>query len=180
MIVLTRWLIGLAAGGSTVTVPLYVAEICRAEKRGKYGVLIQFATSSGILTAYLTGYGLSFVDPSVMSPWRLMFLAGTLPALLFFSVNNWLLVESPRWIAAKQWLAPQAAADSAGKDRNDDEEKPLLVANSDNKRLIRRSVLIVLGLQLCQQLSGFNTIVYYSGVIFTDIGFQRQNALLAR
>lgn len=204
MIVVVRGMIGLAAGGSTAVVPVYFAEICPAAERGRYGVLIQFAVTSGILTAYLAGYGLSFID--LLPPWRLMFLAGALPALVFFSLNHWLLIESPRWCGDGFGDSSVDSGDCVAIDErnchtkntdndlpsdsgrlvnnNINEGKPLLsndeLPKEDHEETAGSAMIAVIGLQLCQQFSGFNNIVYYSGIIFSDMGFKRRDALLAR
>lgn len=118
-LVFMRWLGGLAIGGSSVVVPLYIVEISPGPIRGRLVALNQLNIVFGILISYVSNYfvamaieahlpildlcerlaGLIASGPMAIESiqWRLMLGVEALPAtafiLLLFSIP-----ESPRWL----------------------------------------------------------------------------------
>ena len=96
-----RFISGLAAGSSTVIVPLYISEIAPSGQKGFFGAFTQISTNTGIFITQLIGYFLSHGQF-----WRVilacagMISMGQLVALMF-------AVESPVW-AAENGMKPQA------------------------------------------------------------------------
>src|SRR5580704_6719724 len=93
-LIISRALLGVAIGFTSVTAPVYVSELAPPQSRGMLIGLYQFALTGGIALADLVGYWLAGEHAL-----RLMFGLGAIPALLFL-----LLVltvpESPRWLVA--------------------------------------------------------------------------------
>ena len=69
--------LGVAVGATTQIVPVYVAELAPASRRGGLVSLFQLVFSLGLLLAFFVGYELSGSAES----WRAMFMLGALPAL---------------------------------------------------------------------------------------------------
>lgn len=81
LLVVARYLIGLGSGMSTVNVPLYLAEVSPAERRGSVGVLNQVSICTGILLALLAS--LFLVGPgSSSNSWRLVPLVSSAIAVV--------------------------------------------------------------------------------------------------
>ena len=120
--------------------------------------------------------------------WRWMFAACSVPSLLFF-ICSLFVPESPRWLAkaglhdrAERMLARIGGAGYAAAELADIKAT---VVNEDKHvrlgELFERRVLMVLGfgiaLAVLQQWCGINVIFNYAGEIFTQAGFNMDDAL---
>lgn len=101
--VVGRSVVGLAVGGASLVVPLYISELSPSAFRGKLVTLSILFITAGQVIAYLIGYTLSMRGGG----WRWMVGLGAAPAVLQFALML-LLPESPRWLV-KRGNAPQAA-----------------------------------------------------------------------
>ena len=120
--------------------------------------------------------------------WRWMFAACAVPSLLFF-VCSLFVPESPRWLA-KAGRTDEAAAvlgriGGPGYAREALAEIRATVVDEDKHvrfaELLQRGVLLVLGLgvflAVFQQWCGINVIFNYATEIFTQAGFDMNDAL---
>lgn len=119
-----RVLNGFTVGVTSSQVPVYLAEIARAEKRGSIVIIQQLAIEFGILLMYFVGYGCSFIPgpASFRTAWAVQFV----PCVLLMAGLPF-LPRSPRWLAkvGREAEAVQTLAHiQAGGDVND----PLVVA----------------------------------------------------
>ena len=87
-----RFVIGLAVGAASMSVPLYISEVAPPRVRGALVSFNQLALTTGILVSFLVDYALSS-----SADWRLMFGLATIPAVLLF-VGMWTQAESPVWL----------------------------------------------------------------------------------
>jgi MFS family permease len=78
--------------------PLYISEIAPSEIRGALLVLQEFSIVFGIMIAFWTTYGTSFMVGEWS--WRLPFLLQMVPGLIL-GVGIVFLPYSPRWLASK-------------------------------------------------------------------------------
>ena len=169
-----RLCLGLAIGIVASTVPLYIAEIAPANKRGQLVTFFQFAITLGILFSYLVGYAFGD-DPD---GWRSMFWAGFVPAAVLF-VGMLFVPESPRWLMSKgrdaEALAVLKRLREPQEAQNElDQTRQLIDSESQNKtdwtelfsKRLRIPLLIGVGIFCIQQFSGINAIIYYSTDIF--------------
>ena len=92
VVILARFIIGLASGISSVLVALYVGELAPPTLRGTLGTLPQFAMVVGILLSDLFAFPFA-----TESKWRLLFSVTAVTAFLQLFCSPWLL-ESPRWL----------------------------------------------------------------------------------
>jgi sugar porter (SP) family MFS transporter len=176
---------GLAIGVASVLAPLYIAEISPRKIRGRLVALNQMAIVTGILLAYATNWGLSFLGPS---SWRFMFGAAVVPsvvfflALLFVPESPRFLVETDREEEAFRVLARVSGAASARLEL--DEIKETVAEESGSlrelfERRLRRPLLIAVALAILQQITGINTVIYYGALIFKDqVGGQSDSAAI--
>ncbi len=92
--ILCRLLGGLAIGAASGVAPVYVAETAPTRFRGRFVSFYQLAIVVGILTSYYSNYFLLGIGDDA---WRWMFIAGVVPAGLFFGLL-FLVPETPRWL----------------------------------------------------------------------------------
>lgn len=185
-IIVFRFVMGLAVGMTSVTVPVYLSEIAPAQNRGALSGLNQLMISIGILVAYLVNLGLSPFEA-----WRWMFGLGVVPALLLL-LGAYFQPESPRWLVKKGRFteAREVLARSRPAEQCEAELSEIVRVNEheqsdvgfrqvlSSKRL--RSILYVgIGLAFLQQIIGINTIIYYAPTILKNLGFTDSAAIIA-
>jgi thiol-disulfide isomerase/thioredoxin len=94
MMVLGRFVLGIACGTNCVVIPLYLGEISPAHMRGTLGTLNQLFVVLGILCAVIIGKPMA--TPEL---WRYLLAAGAAPAMIQCICSPF-MVESPRWLVA--------------------------------------------------------------------------------
>ena len=172
-----RVVLGLAIGIVAFTGPLYISEVAPAHWRGAMVSLYQLMVTVGIL--------LAFVSDSLLTPsgnWRLMLGIIAVPGLVFL-VAVLFLPESPRWFLLRgqdeqaRTVLRTLRDDPAEVDREVAEVREQLTVRQLGLALFRgnpnfrRSVYLGIGLQVVQQLTGINVIMYYAPRIFGLAGF---------
>jgi MFS transporter, SP family, arabinose:H+ symporter len=98
----TIWRIlgGLGIGAASIIAPMYIAEIAPTKYRGRLVTLYQLGIVLGILTAVFSNMLIQRLGDDLWSltiGWRLMFLVGLAPALVF-AATILPALESPRWL----------------------------------------------------------------------------------
>ncbi|WP_293058738.1 MFS transporter [Mycobacterium sp.] len=156
MLVVVRFLLGLAVGVSVVVVPVFIAECVPARVRGAVLVGYQLATVLGIIAGYVAAYLLADLHS-----WRWMLGLAALPALL--AVLLLLPIpETARWYLLKGTLSKTRGG-----------------ALTDMlRRPYWRATVFVVGLGFFAHVTGVNTIVYYGPRLFAAIGFTGDFGLL--
>ncbi|HHQ6725079.1 TPA: sugar porter family MFS transporter [Serratia fonticola] len=177
VLLVSRVLLGLAVGIASFTAPLYLSEIAPERIRGSMISMYQLMITIGILGAYLSDTAFSY-----SGSWRWMLGIITLPALLLF-VGVFFLPRSPRWLAsrgrdaeARKVLEMLRDTTEQAKAELDEIRESLKIKQSgwalfkDNKNF-RRAVYLGVLLQVMQQFTGMNVIMYYAPKIFDLAGF---------
>jgi len=179
-----RFLVGLAVGITSMITPLYIAELAPAEIRGALVTLNQLAIVSGIGIAYYVDY--LFADSG---DWRAMFTSAVVPSVVLL-VALIFLPESPRWLATRerfdQSLKVLSQIESV-EDAERDLEELRQVTKTDKLKFrdlfaprFRSPLVVGVGLAIFQQITGVNTIIYYTPIILQMAGFQSaSSAILA-
>jgi MFS transporter, SP family, arabinose:H+ symporter len=179
--VFSRFLGGLAIGGSSVIGPMYIAEIAPAARRGKLVGMFQFNIVAGILVAYFSNYVIGTLGLGA-TEWRWKLGIAALPAAFFFLALRD-IPQSPRWLVrrgrleeARDVLARIGEPDPAREVREIAESvegettahsEPLFVAK------YRFPVFLAIAIGIFNQFSGVNAILYYSNDIFARAGFNK-------
>jgi MFS family permease len=98
-----RFLTGLGVGGEFAVGVALVAEVMPTRARPFALGLLQALSAIGNITAALLSIGLGYLEESgaIGSAWRIMFIIGTLPALLAILIRR-RLKEPERWQAVKE------------------------------------------------------------------------------
>jgi SP family xylose:H+ symportor-like MFS transporter len=181
---------GVGVGIASMASPMYIAEISPTRIRGRMVSVNQFAIISGMLVIYFVNYFIARGGNDVWNVaegWRWMFASGVVPSALFLLLLL-SVPESPRW------LIEQGRVDRArqvltriGGPRYADAELLAInntVAKETEKRLgvfapeMRYVLFIGVALAALQQATGINVFLYYAPVIFKQLSFQTDAAML--
>lgn len=118
-----RVLNGFTVGITSAQVPVYLAEIAKAEKRGSLVIIQQLAIEFGILVMYFIGYGCASIEgtASFRTAWGTQFIP-----CFFLVIGLPFLPRSPRWLA-KVGRDKEAVETLANIQANGDIEDPLVI-----------------------------------------------------
>lgn len=177
MIIIGRIIVGVAIGIASYVAPLYISEISPAKYRGALVSLNQLAITVGIFLSYVVDY---YYAPN--GQWRWMFAVGVIPAIILL-FGLLFMPDSPRWLVSKGHVknALDVLQQIYG-NKESAEKEVMLIQGSISKEhninwrmlfspSIRGTLTIGIGLAVLQQITGINTIVYYSPTIFEMAGF---------
>jgi major inositol transporter-like SP family MFS transporter len=187
-----RFILGLAVGGASATVPVYLAEVSPVETRGSMVTRNEVMIVSGQFAAFVINAIIFNVWGEHDGVWRYMLLVAVLPAFaLFFGMLK--MPESPRWLISegrdddalavlKQIRSDERAeAEMAEVHRLAEEEKEAQTGGWADLAVpwIRRLVVVGIGLGVFQQFTGINSIMYYGSQLLEDAGFSAKAAIIA-
>jgi len=187
VLVVGRILLGLAVGGASAVVPVYLAEMAPYEIRGSLAGRNELMIVVGQLAAFVVNAIIAATFGHIDGVWRIMFAVCAIPAIfLFFGMLR--MPESPRWYIEKgrhdEALAvlktirsPERAEAEYGQveiifeEEHELESQALgLRAVFSNKNLLF-ILLIAAGLGIAQQFTGVNAIMYYGQRMLAEAGF---------
>ena len=184
LLLVARFIIGLAVGTSSMVVPLYIGEVAPARARGGLVSLNQLAITVGILAAYLVDYALSG-----SGNWRLMFGLAAIPAAVLF-IGMLFQQESPHWLIGqgRDEQARHVLERLRGPDDDIDEETEQVRQLGGQrtgglrellKPQVRPAVTMGILLAVFQQITGVNTVIYYAPTLLAGAGLGSSSAILA-
>ncbi len=100
VMVIFRFFLGVAVGASSVTVPVYLAEIATKETRGRMVGLMDLIVVFGQLLAFVVNSVLAITMSDNSHVWRYMLAVAALPAVALF-IGMLKTDESPRWLVSR-------------------------------------------------------------------------------
>lgn len=175
-----RFILGLSVGVASFSVPLYLSEIAPTKMRGAFISMYQMMITVGIFVVFISNYFIA----KIVGDWRPMFLAITIPAVVML-IGMLFAPKSPRWLFLKNRRKDAEAVlykTRFSKEEVDFELNEMSEAMHMNQQIaggafamLKESYfwrVLVLGIviQIFQQISGINSIIYYSTQIFTNAG----------
>jgi sugar porter (SP) family MFS transporter len=179
-----RFVLGLAVGAGSLTVPMFLSEIAPPEERGRIVSMNQLMITVGIFVAYCVDYAFAG-----SGDWRAMFALGAIPSLALL-IGMITAPESPRWLVAndrqdeaREVVKGGYPEETIEKTFSQWEEELRSERESRGVRellepAIRPALIVGLGLAAIQQFGGINTIIYYAPKIMQQTGLTASNAIL--
>lgn len=193
-LIVGRLIVGIGVGVASMIVPLWIGELAPTHLRGRLVTLnVAFLTLGQVIA---NGVGAGFVN--VKGGWRYTVAGGAIPAIISLFSMAW-LPESPRFDGRRgrvdkvnrtfRRIFPNATEEYC-RMRAEEVCKSVQEVQGGTTQLplykrIRlmftgpnaRALAIAAGLQALQQLSGFNTLMYYSATIFESVGLKNPVAV---
>jgi MFS transporter, SP family, galactose:H+ symporter len=172
-----RVVLGLAIGIASFTAPLYLAEVAPEYIRGAMVSLYQLMITIGIFVAFLSDTAFSY-----SGSWRWMLGVIAIPGILFL-VGVFVLPDSPRWLlmrgrreealeVLRSLRGDPAVVSREAREIEEQLKRPqrgwhMFLENANFRRSVGLGVL----LQVVQQLTGINVVMYYAPRIFQAMGY---------
>ncbi|MEI2603309.1 sugar porter family MFS transporter [Erwinia aphidicola] len=187
-----RLILGVAVGGASATVPVYIAEIAPANKRGQLVTIQELMIVSGQMLAYISNAGFNAAWGG-HETWRWMLAVATIPAVLLW-FGMMFMPDTPRWYAMQGRLAEARRVLERTRAKEDVEwelEEIAETLEEEDRQQTRASVqelkkpwlfklfMIGVGVAVIQQTSGVNTIMYYAPTMLKAVGMSTDAALFA-
>ena len=170
-----RVISGIGIGIASFISPMYIGELVPAKVRGSLVAVNMLAITTGIVVAYLVDYAFSG-----SKEWRYMFGLAAIPSIGLV-IGMWILPDSPRWLVSKSKV--QQAKQVLQRVRTDSDVTPEItdIQKSMEKQgeggirglfqhSLKMPLIVGLGLAIFQQITGINTVIYYSPTIFKFAG----------
>jgi major inositol transporter-like SP family MFS transporter len=186
-----RFLLGIAVGGGSATVPVFIAEIAGPSRRARLVSRNELMIVSGQLLAYVLSAVLAALlhTPGI---WRYMLAIAMVPGVLLL-IGTFFVPPSPRWLAAKgrldeaEGVLEQLRDSKADAQRELDEMKAQAkqahtrppIGELLRQRWVIKLLFIGIGLGFTAQLTGVNAFMYYTPIILKNTGMGTNAALTA-
>ncbi|QDH17643.1 sugar porter family MFS transporter [Swingsia samuiensis] len=186
ILIIGRIFLGFAVGIAAFAAPLYISEITVESARGAMISFYQLMVSLGIF--------LAFISDSLLASgghWRWMLGIMAVPAIIFLGIVL-ILPHSPRWLMmrgkkdhARRVLKSLRSDEEVAEAELADIQARLQKSSDAGWRLFksnpnfRRTVFLGILLQVMQQLTGINALLYYAPRVFQAAHFGTNAAIWA-
>ncbi|XVF38184.1 hypothetical protein REPUB_Repub20aG0078100 [Reevesia pubescens] len=188
MLIIGRILLGIGVGFGNEAVPLFLSEIAPVQHRGAVNILFQLFVTIGIFFANLVNYGTSNMHPY---GWRVSLGLASVPATILF-IGSLIITETPTSLVERgnESMGQKTLKKIRGVEEVDFEFEQIVRASKiakevkhPYKKLMKHSsmppLIIGIMLQVFQQLTGINAIMFYAPVLFQTVGFKNDASLLS-
>lgn len=184
VLLIGRLILGVSIGMLSFTAPIYLAEIAPENIRGSMVSFYQLMITIGILVAYLSDLAFSY-----SGNWHWMLGIIAIPGALFF-IGIFSLPDSPRWLMmrGRKEEATRVLLRLRGNPKIVEQEEKEIAAQLGipqhgwhmflQNSNFRRSVGLGVLLQIVQQFTGMNVVMYYAPIIFKDMGYDKEAQMI--
>ncbi|OWB54907.1 hypothetical protein B5S28_g768 [[Candida] boidinii] len=181
-LIVGRVVCGVGNGLNTATVPSWLSECARPERRGILNMISAALNILGVMTSYWIGFGFYFVDNSANWRFPMAFQCVFAIIMLLFIME---MPESPRWLIREGHI--EEAIDTFAHLEDSTIDDPEIIAKVEEiQALIRvegpgipikkmftfgkhrhfHRAMLACFTQVMQQVCGINLITYYASTIF--------------
>ncbi|XP_050373174.1 sugar transport protein MST4-like [Argentina anserina] len=187
MLIIGRLLLGCGVGFANQAIPLFLSEVAPTRIRGALNILFQLNITIGILVANLINYGTSKITEGY--GWRISLGLAGVPALLL-TVGSLIVVDTPHSLIERGKLEQGKAVLRRIRGVNNVEPEYLEIVEANRaafeiknpfqnllKRRNRPTLVIAMMMQIFQQFTGINAIMFYAPVLFQTLGFKSDASL---
>ncbi|MCL7049832.1 hypothetical protein MKW94_011770 [Papaver nudicaule] len=172
LLIFGRVLLGVGVGFGNEAVPLFLSEIAPNNIRGAVNILFQLFITIGILCANLVNFFASNHHPW---GWRLALGLAGVPAFMLM-VGSLVIPETPTSLIER-------GHEQKGREILEKLRRTEDVDEYSISKLMRPSsrppLVIGMMLQVFQQFTGINAIMFYAPVLFQTVGFGANGALIS-
>lgn len=187
-----RFVLGLAVGAASMTVPVFLAELAPTERRGSLSGRNELAIVTGQLLSFAINAVIFNLWGDQAGVWRYMLAVAAIPAVCLF-VGMLRMPESPRWLLAQgrrdEALAVLTTVRTPERAQAEMDEVARLAREEAESKVggwsdlavpwIRRIILTGCALAVAQQLTGINSVMYYGTQLLQEAGFSSNAAIIA-
>ncbi|KRX27132.1 Proton myo-inositol cotransporter, partial [Trichinella nelsoni] len=199
VLIFGRLIHGIAIGLSSCTIPVYLAECVPTNLRGRMLILFPVLITFGQWIACIFAASFSYMQDK-NSSWRIMYSVGGVP-VLFQLMSFPFMPESPRWLISKgrkeeafrvlksiygkndQGIAMaqinvESITETSRTTDPNPENKGFTLLKMLKKRTARKALIVGCALQMFQQLSAVNVVMYYSASIIRMGGVRNETTAM--
>ncbi|TDT00390.1 major inositol transporter-like SP family MFS transporter [Erwinia rhapontici] len=180
--IIARFILGLAVGCASVTVPIYISELARADQRERLVTVNELMIVTGQFLAYTVNASIVNLYPEMSHNWRIMLALPAIPgALLWFGML--MMPESPRFFirrgeTEKARKVLQTLRQPEEVEREVAEIQKIIQVDAVKlnifaelkKSWVVQLILIGLMIVLATRVTGVNTIMYYAPTVLKSTG----------
>ncbi len=176
--IIARFILGLAVGCASVTVPIYISELARPAQRERLVTVNELMIVTGQFLAYSVNASIVNFYPDMSHNWRLML---AIPALLW--IGMLVMPESPRFFVRKGQIDKAVAVlktirrpEEVEQEIRDIQQVSQIGINHGRfvdelkKKWVLQLILIGLMIVLATRVTGVNTIMYYAPTVLKATG----------
>ncbi|PKU65449.1 sugar transport protein 8 [Dendrobium catenatum] len=188
MLIIGRIFLGVGVGFANQAVPLFLSELAPAKIRGALNILFQLDVTIGIFIANIVNYFTSEIHPW---GWRLSLGLAGVPASIL-CLGSFIIPETPTSLVEHGKLDEgiKMLRKVRGVENVEAEFEELKQASKvaeqvrhPYRMLMKRPsqppLVIGILMQVFQQFTGINAIMFYAPVLFQTVGFKNNASLLS-
>ncbi|KAI6683693.1 hypothetical protein NL676_029606 [Syzygium grande] len=188
MIVCGRITLGIGVGFANQAVPLFLSELAPAKMRGALNICFQLFITIGIFVAGIINYFTSDIHPH---GWRISLSLAMVPAVVLLCGSLTICETPTSLIEHRNFIKGKATLKKIRGMDNVTAEFESIVNASETARQIKNPfstllkpsscppLIIAILLQVFQQFTGMNAIMFYAPVFFQTVGFGNRASLLS-
>ncbi|KAE9611254.1 hypothetical protein Lal_00011778 [Lupinus albus] len=187
VLIVGRIILGCGVGFANQAVPVFLSEIAPTRIRGALNIMFQLNITIGILIANLVNYFTAKIEGGY--GWRISIALSGVPAAML-TIGALVVYDTPNSLIERGQEAKGLAVlkKIRGVDNVDAEFEDILKAckvakqvKNPFRNLLKRHnrppLIIAICMQVFQQFTGINAIMFYAPVLFNTLGFKSDASL---